>query len=105
MTILVAAIGIFCAITGAEIIIPEDHYELVAPPLLALFVVVVATVILQMYYSVSTEHKGWVYLKAYLAKSVGIAILVCSVGFVSGMLEKAPIIINAHPACTGIEIC
>lgn len=106
MTIVVAAIGIFCALTGGEIIIPEDRYELFPfPPFLALLVVVVSTVLLQMYYSLSTDQKGLVYLKAYLAKSVGIAVMVCTVGFVSGMLEKAPIIFNGHPSCTGIEIC
>lgn len=106
MTIIVAAIGISCALTGGKIIIPEDRYELFPfPPFLALLVVVVSTILLQMYYSLATDQKGVVYLKAYLAKSAGIAVMVCTVGFVSGMLEKAPIMFNGIPVCTGIEIC
>lgn len=106
MTILVAAIGIACAVIGGEIIIPEGRYELFPhPPFLALLVVIVSTILLQMYYSLSNDQKGLVYLKAYLAKSVGISVMVCTVGLVSGMLEKSPIILNGLPTCTGIDIC
>lgn len=106
-TLFAVVTGIFCALFGSDTVVSmigSDHV-LSMPPVLALVVVIVTTIVLQMYLAPSGGSKEAGFLKAYFVRSLGVALTVGVVGFVGGMVERAPALFNQHLPCSGVERC